>query len=150
MLSDKEKKILEKKIKNISSTNQKITILLTEKLKKDLEDRGVLKKNIKTNIKQCNGDILYIYNIANDMWYLAGDQSSDYNFYTKRIILSGILSKLYFKILSLNNYDEEKLIEDIKTEIKKVGKFNKFKSEIISAFQSLKDKSFSKNSGRGY
>ena len=150
MLSDKEKKILEKKIKNISSTNQKITILLTEKLKKDLEDRGALKKNIKTKIKQCNGDILYIYNIANDMWYLAGDQSSDYNFYTKRIILSGVLSKLYFKILSLNNYDEEKLVEDIKNEIKKVGKFNKFKSEIISAFQSLKDKSFSKNSGRGY
>ena len=150
MLSDKEKKILEKKIKNISSTNQKITILLIEKLKKDLEDKDLLKKNIKTNIKQCNGDILYIYNIANDMWYLAGDQSSDYNFYTKRIILSGILSKLYFKILSLNNYDEEKLVEDIKTEIKKVGKFNKFKSEIISVFQSLKDKSFSKNSGRGY
>jgi len=150
MLSDKEKKILEKKIKNISSTNQKIIILLTEKLKKDLEDKDLLKKNIKTNIKQCNGDILYIYNIANDMWYLAGDQSSDYNFYTKRIILSGILSKLYFKILSLNNYDEEKLVEDIKNEIKKVGKFNKFKSEIISAFQSLKDKSFSKNSGRGY
>ena len=150
MLSDKEKKILEKKIKNISSTNQKITILLTEKLKKDLEDKDLLKKNIKTNIKQCNGDILYIYNIANDMWYLAGDQSSDYNFYTKRIILSGVLSKLYFKILSLNNYDEEKLVEDIKTEIKKVGKFNKFKSEIISVFQSLKDKSFSKNSGRGY
>ena len=38
------------------------------------------------------------------MWYLAGDKSTDYNFYTKRIILSGILFKLYFKILTLKEY----------------------------------------------
>ena len=78
------------------------------------------------------------------MWYLAGDKSTDYNFYTKRLILTGILSKLYFKILALKDYSLEQLEIDIKGEIKNVGKFNKFKSKIISTFQNLKDRPFSK------
>ena len=84
------------------------------------------------------------------MWYLAGDKSTDYNFYTKRLILSGIISKLYFKILTFKDYNAEQLEIDIKSEIKNVGKFNKFKSKIISTLQKLQDKSFSKNTGRGY
>ena len=38
------------------------------------------------------------------MWYLAGDKSTDYNFYTKRLILSGILFKLYLKYNFLEIY----------------------------------------------
>ena len=150
MLTDKEKKNLEKKIKSINSTNQKITIMLLEKLKSDLKSKDIIKKDIKTKISKCDGEIFYLYNIASDMWYLAGDKSTDYNFYTKRLILTGILSKLYFKILALKDYSLEQLEIDIKGEIKNVGKFNKLKSKIISTFQNLKDRPFSKNTGRGY
>ena len=150
MLTDKEKKNLEKKIKGINSTNQKITIMLLEKLKSDLKSKDIIKKDIKTKISKCDGEIFYLYNIASDMWYLAGDKSTDYNFYTKRLILTGILSKLYFKILALKDYSLEQLEIDIKGEIKNVGKFNKLKSKIISTFQNLKDRPSSKNSGRGY
>lgn len=150
MLTDKEKKNLEKKIKGINSTNQKITIMLLEKLKSDLKSKDIIKKDIKTKISKCDGEIFYLYNIASDMWYLAGDKSTDYNFYTKRLILTGILSKLYFKILALKDYSLEQLEIDVKGEIKNVGKFNKLKSKIISTFQNLKDRPFSKNTGRGY
>jgi ubiquinone biosynthesis protein COQ9 len=150
MLTDKEKKNLEKKIKGINSTNQKITIMLLEKLKSDLKSKDIIKKDIKTKISKCDGEIFYLYNIASDMWYLAGDKSTDYNFYTKRLILTGILSKLYFKILALKDYSLEQLEIDIKGEIKNVGKFNKLKSKIISTFQNLKGRPFSKNTGRGY
>ena len=87
---------------------------------------------IKDNIKKCNKEFFFIYNISSDMWYLAGDKSTDYNFYTKRLILSGILFKLYFKILTLKDYKEEKLSKDIDSEILKVGKFNKIKAEFFS------------------
>ena len=93
MLTDKEKKNLEKKIKGINSTNQKITIMLLEKLKSDLKSKDVIKNDIKSKISKCDGEIFYLYNIASDMWYLAGDKSTDYNFYTKRLILTVILSK---------------------------------------------------------
>ena len=150
MLTDKEKKNLEKKIKSINSTNQKITIMLLDKLKSDLKSKDTIKNDIKSKISKCDGEIFYLYNIASDMWYLAGDKSTDYNFYTKRLILTGILSKLYFKILALKDYSLEQLEIDIKGEIKNVGKFNKLKSKIISTFQNLKDRPFSKNTGRGY
>ena len=150
MLTDKEKKNLEKKIKGINSTNQKITIMLLDKLKSDLKSKDIIKNDIKSKISKWYGEIFVLYYIAVDMWYLAGDKSTDYNFYTKRLILTGILSKLYFKILALKDYSLEQLEIDIKGEIKNVGKFNKLKSKIISTFPNLKDRPFSKNTGRGY
>ena len=135
MLTDKEKKILKNKIKDVSSTNKKITILLNEKLKNDLNNKDEIKNSMKDNIKKCNKEFFFIYNISSDMWYLAGDRSTDYNFYTKRLILSGILFKLYFKILTLKEYKEEELSKDIESEILKVGKFNKIKSEFLSLFE---------------
>ena len=135
MLTDKEKKILKKKIEGVSSTNKKITILLNEKLKNDLKNKNQIKKLMKDNVKKCNREFFFIYNLSSDMWYLAGDKSTDYNFYTKRLILSGILFKLYFKILTLKEYKEEELSKDIDSEILKVGKFNKIKAEFLSLFE---------------
>lgn len=145
MLTDKEKKILKNKIKGVSSTNKKITILLNEKLKNDLKNKDEIKKLMKDNIKKCNKEFFFIYNLSSDMWYLAGDKSTDYNFYTKRLILSGILFKLYFKILSLKEYKEEELSKDIDSEILKVGKFNKIKSDFLSLFE--KTSIFNKKKG---
>ena len=150
MLTDKEKINFEKKIKGINSTNQKITIMLLEKLKSDLKSKDIIKKDIREKISKCDGEILRLYNMAGDMWYLAGDKSTDYNFYTKRLILSGIISKLYFKILTFKDYNAEQLEIDIKSEIKNVGKFNKFKAECLSFINVLKNGSKTKGSGRGY
>ena len=135
MLTNKEKKILKNKIKGVSSTNKKITILLNEKLKNDLKYKDEIKNLMKENIKKCNKEFFFIYNTSSDMWYLAGDKSTDYNFYTKRLILSGILFKLYFKILTLKEYKEEELSKDIDSEILKVGKFNKIKADFLSLFE---------------
>ena len=135
MLTDKEKALLKNKIKGVSSTNKKITILLNEKLKNDLKNKDEIKKLMKDNIKKCNKEFFFIYNISSDMWYLAGDKSTDYNFYSKRLILSGILFKLYFKILTLKEYKVEELAKNIESEILKVGKFNKIKSDFLSLFE---------------
>ncbi len=135
MLTDKEKKIFKNKIKGVSSTNKKITILLKEKLQKDLRNKEKIKNNMKDKFKKSNKEFLYLYNTSSDMWYLAGDKSTDYNFYTKRLILSGILFKLYLKILTLREYKEEQLYKDIQSEIVKVGKFNKVKTEFLSLFE---------------
>jgi ubiquinone biosynthesis protein COQ9 len=38
-----------------------------------------------------------LYDLIDDMWRLAGDESTDYNFYTKRLLLAGVyLSTLLF------------------------------------------------------
>ena len=145
--NDKEK--LEKAIKNIKSTNLKIETLLFEVLQEYITDKN---SNIE-DLKICNDKITKfknIFNISSDLWYLAGDQSSDYNYYTKRIILSSIISKIYLKMLCAKNFSREQLKKDIKEEIIKVGKFNKFKAECLSFINVLKNGSKTKGSGRGY
>ena len=148
-LNSKDKEKLQKTIKNIKSTNLKIETLLFEVLKEYITDKN---SNIE-DLKICNDKITKfknIFNISSDLWYLAGDQSSDYNYYTKRIILSSIISKIYLKILCAKNYSREQLKKDIKEEIIKVGKFNKFKAECLSFINVLKNGSKEKGRGRGY
>jgi ubiquinone biosynthesis protein COQ9 len=148
-LNSKDKEKLQKTIKNIKSTNLKIETLLFEVLQEYITDKN---SNIE-DLKICNDKITKfknIFNISSDLWYLAGDQSSDYNYYTKRIILSSIISKIYLKILCAKNYSREQLKKDIKEEIIKVGKFNKFKAECLSFINVLKNGSKTKGSGRGY
>lgn len=148
-LNSKDKEKLQKAIKNIKSTNLKIETLLFEVLQEYITDKN---SNIE-DLKICNDKITKfknIFNISSDLWYLAGDQSSDYNYYTKRIILSSIISKIYLKMLCAKNYSREQLKKDIKEEIIKVGKFNKFKAECLSFINVLKNGSKTKGSGRGY
>jgi len=148
-LNSKDKEKLEKAIKNIKSTNLKIETLLFEVLQEYITDKN---SNIE-DLKICNDKITKfknIFNISSDLWYLAGDQSSDYNYYTKRIILSSIISKIYLKMLCAKNYSREQLKKDIKEEIIKVGKFNKFKAECLSFINVLKNGIKTKGSGRGY
>ena len=148
-LNSKDKEKLQKIIKNIKSTNLKIETLLFEVLQEYITDKN---SNIE-DLKICNDKITKfknIFNISSDLWYLAGDQSSDYNYYTKRIILSSIISKIYLKMLCAKNYSREQLKKDIKEEIIKVGKFNKFKAECLSFINVLKNGSKTKGSGRGY
>jgi ubiquinone biosynthesis protein COQ9 len=123
--------------------------LLFEVLQEYITDKNL---NIE-DLKICNDKITKfknIFNISSDLWYLAGDQSSDYNYYTKRIILSSIISKIYLKMLCAKNYSREQLKKDIKEEIIKVGKFNKFKAECLSFINVLKNGSKEKGRGRGY
>ena len=142
-LNDLDKKQLEKKIKNIKSTNKKIEILLFEYLS---NYQGKSKKNLRDiNVKEVFNPLF----VANDMWYIAGDKATDYNFYTKRLILSAIIGKIYLKIQT-NKISEEKLKVEIENEIQKVGKFNQIKSKILSfACNPLKNEIYKKNS-RGY
>ena len=148
-LNSKDKEKLQKVIKNIKSTNLKIETLLFEVLQEYITDKN---SNIE-DLKICNDKITKfknIFNISSDLWYLAGDKSSDYNYYTKRIILSSIISKIYLKMLCAKNFSREQLKKDIKEEIIKVGKFNKFKAECLSFINNFKNGSKEKGSGRGY
>tara|TARA_B110000259_G_C14034537_1_gene408611 strand:+ start:6465 stop:7163 length:699 start_codon:yes stop_codon:yes gene_type:complete len=68
------------------------------------------------------------YKFSDLVWYEIDDQSTDYNFYSKRILLS----KIYLKTLSFfsknNSVDKSLLYFD--SQIQNVLKFSKVKSEI--------------------
>ena len=61
------------------------------------------------------------------MWYLAGDNSTDFNFYTKRLILSGTYTNALFVFFS----KEMKYVEEnIDKNLKRISKIPKIKERI--------------------
>ena len=65
--------------------------------------------------------ILSLYNTADQIWFLAGDKSTDFNFYSKRAILMGIYSSTL--IYWVNN---NKTIKNTKTFLdKQLNSFSK-------------------------
>ena len=93
---------LENKLKKINLINfpinkriKKILLLRFEILN---EDKEFYKKTFNHLLLPSNNKISKksLYNSVNIMWYLAGDNSTDFNFYTKRLILSGIYTSALF------------------------------------------------------
>lgn len=70
------------------------------------------------------------YKIADFIWYKIGDQSTDFNFYTKRITLSKIILRSLFVFLKDDSNEFEKTKKFIDSEIEKVMKFEKRKAQI--------------------
>ena len=69
-----------------------------------------------------------LYNSVNNIWYVAQDNSTDFNFYTKRMILSGIYISVVLHFLNNNNMIEtEKKLDDL---LLKVSKIPKIKNRI--------------------
>ena len=69
-----------------------------------------------------------LYNSVDQIWFIAGDSSTDFNFYTKRLILSGIYSRVILFFFNNNNHEE---LENILDEsLKRVSKIPEIKSKL--------------------
>jgi len=69
-----------------------------------------------------------LYNSVDQIWFIAGDSSTDFNFYTKRLILSGIYSRVILFFFNNNNQVE---LENILDEsLKRVSKIPEIKSKL--------------------
>ena len=69
-----------------------------------------------------------LYKSVDQIWYLAGDTSVDFNFYTKRLILAGIYSRVV--LFFFNNNNQKELEHLLDTDLKRVAKIPKLKSKI--------------------
>ena len=78
------------------------------------------KKNFSLPIK--------LYKSVDQIWFMAGDTSVDFNFYTKRLILAGIYSRVIFFFFNNNN---QKLLEDLlDLNLKRVSKIPELKTKL--------------------
>ena len=69
-----------------------------------------------------------LYNSVNQIWFIAGDSSTDFNFYTKRLILSGIYSRVI--LFFFNNNNQEELENILDESLKRVSKIPEIKSKL--------------------
>ena len=66
-----------------------------------------------------------LYKTVDQIWYLAGDSSTDFNFYSKRAILASIYSTTLLHFVNNNNFDET--INLLNKQLKRVSKIPKIK-----------------------
>ena len=69
-----------------------------------------------------------LYNSVDQIWFIAGDSSTDFNFYTKRLILSGIYSRII--LFFFNNNNQEELENILDESLKRVSKIPEIKSKL--------------------
>ena len=141
-------------INKIKKTNEKISFLLNKRFQEEKKNKDLIKKIFIHLIKNNNSNkvLNYIYSVADTMWKHSNDRSVDFNYYTKRLILSSI----YLKILILIFYRENLTDKDIDNEIQKSLEHIKSISQFKIKFDFLKNiKEFfslfsMQKSGRGF
>ena len=69
-----------------------------------------------------------LYKSIDQIWFIAGDASVDFNFYTKRLILAGIYSRII--LFFFNNDDQQALENLLDANLKRVAKIPELKSKL--------------------
>ena len=120
LFEDLDKKFLSEvksKVNKISKTNDKISFLLNKRFQIEKKNKDLIKIFLIHLIKSNNSNkvLNYIYSVSDIMWKHSNDRSVDFNYYTKRLILSSV----YLKILILTFYKDNLTQKDLDKEILK-------------------------------
>jgi ubiquinone biosynthesis protein COQ9 len=120
LFEDLDKKFLSEvksKVNKISKTNEKISFLLNKRFQIEKKNKDLIKIFLIHLIKSNNSNkvLNYIYSVADIMWKHSNDRSVDFNYYTKRLVLSSV----YLKILILTFYKDNLTQKDLDKEILK-------------------------------
>ena len=104
-------------------TPQRIKEIILLRLKQKNKEKKLFKKTIFTLFLPYNSQICTktFYNTIDQIWYLAGDNSSDFNFYTKRILLSGIYSSTLLKWINDKNNDFKSIESFLDNQLQRIA-----------------------------
>ena len=132
-LEEINKKIKNKIIKlNFSNlrTHQRIRELIILRLNIMLKEKKLISKTFFYLLLPQNYKLAskYLYRVVDEMWYLSGDKSTDFNFYSKRVILSSIYTATIMHFI--NNDNIQDTIEFLDKQLKKVSKIPEIKKSI--------------------
>jgi len=124
-------------INKITKTNDKISFLLNKRFQLEARNKNLIKKIFIHLIRNNNSNkvLNYIYSVADIIWKISSDRSVDFNYYTKRLILSSV----YLKILILIFYRDNLTDKDIEVEIQKSLEHIKLISQFKIKFNFLKN-----------
>jgi ubiquinone biosynthesis protein COQ9 len=140
VFEDLDKEFLKETKSNINKivrTNDKISFLLNKRFQLETRNKNLIKKIFIHLIKNNNSNkvLNYIYSVADIIWKVSSDRSVDFNYYTKRLILSSV----YLKILILIFYRDNLTDKDIEVEIQKSLMHIKLASQFKIKFNFLKN-----------
>jgi ubiquinone biosynthesis protein COQ9 len=122
-----------------SKISEKIAQLIELKLALYLPHREAIRSLLQYNLMPqnlCKAQ-KSLWETCDQIWHLAGDQSTDHNYYTKRALLAGVYSSSLLYWLADESANQYNTKAFIKRKIQDVGKFSKWKSSLLSFFKNL-------------
>ena len=143
LFDDLDKKFLSEvksKINKIAKTNEKISFLLNKRLQIEKKNKDLIKKIFIHLIKNNNSNkvLTYIYSVSDIMWKYANDRSVDFNYYTKRLILSSVYLKILILSFYKDNLTQNNLNKEISKSLEHVKLISQFKIK-LDFFKNLKE-----------
>mgnify|MGYP001276570960 FL=1 len=111
--------------------NEKIRFLILNRLKiidKFFDKRLIFKLVVKQ--KSISKAGIMLFNVSDEIWHLSGDTSTDFNYYSKRIILMNVYFASFVYFLNDNSVEYAKTKDFIDKQISYVLKFGKLKSNL--------------------
>ncbi len=119
--------------------NEKIKFLVLQRLKiidKYFEKKQIFKLVLK--LKSFTKINKMLFSISDEIWFVSGDASTDFNYYSKRFILMNIYVSTFLYFLKDSSEDFSKTENLLDKQIKAVLQFGKLKSKIMNIFYSNK------------
>ena len=130
----------ENKLNNLGIT-EKIRFLVINRLK-IISEYEICFNNIKKHLT-APANLLFtnklLFSISDELWFLAGDKSLDFNFYTKRLILMKIYTKTFFTWIKDNSKDNLLTNETLDMQLRRVSKIGKYKFMIKNFLSNTKN-----------
>ena len=132
-LEDNDQKMLaelrEKKIEELPIREKIKQALL---IRFNLHQKEIIKYSCKFLIHPNNADLSFssLAGSCDVIWRFAGDKSTDFNYYSKRLLLAGIYSSSIVYYLSKEDISDSELEDFISNRIENVMSINKIKSKI--------------------
>ncbi len=137
---------INQEMKNVRSANfkklrvnEKIRFLVLSRLKiiDKFFDKNLIFKLVMKQ-KSISKAVIMLFNVSDEIWYLSGDTSTDFNYYTKRIILMNVYFASFIYFLRDNSVEYSKTKDFIDNQISYVLKFGKLKSNLLNFIYSNK------------
>ena len=134
------------KINKFNKISEKIDCLLSVRFKIEDKSTELMNKIFVHLIKNNNPNkiVTYIYSVADLIWSCANDRSVDFNYYSKRLILSFVYSKILFLKLFKRNLKQNEIEHLISRSLNQVKIISKFKLK-FDLFKITKSFKFTKN-----
>ena len=131
---------IKSKINKITKTSEKIFFLLNKRFQVEKKNKDLIKKFFIHLIKDNNSSkvLTYIYSVSDIMWKYANDRSVDFNYYTKRLILSSVYLKILILSFYKDNLTQKDLNEEISKSLEHVKLISQFKIK-LDFLKNLKD-----------
>jgi ubiquinone biosynthesis protein COQ9 len=132
---DLDKKFLKEtklKVNKVNKITQKIHFLLSVRFRIENKNTDLINKVLAYLIKnnKSNRVIAYIYSVSDLIWNCSNDRSVDFNYYSKRLILSFVYSKILFSKFFKKNLKQNEIEQQISKSLDQVKIISKFKLKL--------------------